>query len=62
MPPIAINHQDLFTGFIGKGADFTCMSAMCFKIMSKVVKYTCKLCRYNYTHNQFNTRHFNIIF
>ena len=25
--------------------------------MSKVVKYTCRLRRYNYTHNHFNTRH-----
>ena len=33
-----------------------------FKIMSKVVKYTCGLRRYNYTHNQFNARHFSIIF
>ena len=30
--------------------------------MSKVIKYTCRLCRYNYTHVQLNTRHFNIIF
>ena len=36
--------------------------SMCFKIMSKVAKYTCRLHRYNYTHNQLNTRHFNIIF
>ena len=54
--PLAINHQDLFIGWV---ADFTCMY---FKIMSKVVKYTCRLRRYNYPHNQFNTRHFNIIF
>ena len=36
--------------------------SMYFKIMSKVVKYTCRLRRYNYTHNHFNTRHFNIDF
>ena len=35
---------------------------MYFKIMSKVVKYTCWLRRYNYTHGQLNTIHFNIIF
>ena len=35
--------------------------SMCFKIMSKVVKYTCRLRRYNYTHDQLNTRHFIII-
>ena len=35
---------------------------MCFKIMPKVVKYTCKLRRYNYTHDHLNTRHFVIIF
>ena len=35
---------------------------MYFKIMPKVVKYTCRLRRYNYTHDQLNTRHFNIIF
>ena len=34
--------------------------SMCFKIMSKVVKYTCSLRRYNYTHDQLNTRHFII--
>ena len=49
------------TGFIRRGADFTCVS-MYFKIMSKVVKYTCRLRRYNHTHDQLNTRHFNIIF
>ena len=27
-----------------------------------VVKYTCRLRRYKYTHDQLNTRHFNIIF
>ena len=45
----------------GGGADFTCLSvgSMCFKIMSKVVKYTCRLRRYNYTQDQLNTRHFN---
>ena len=31
---------------------------MYFKVMSKVVKDTCRLCRYNYTHDQLNTRHF----
>ena len=39
--------------------------SMCFKIMSKVVKYTCRLRRYhNYTHDQLNrsTRHFISIF
>ena len=36
--------------------------SMCFKIMSKVVKYTCMLRRYNYTQDQLNTRHFIIIF
>ena len=30
--------------------------------MSQVVKYTCRLRRYNYTHNQLNTRYFSIIF
>ena len=29
--------------------------SMCFKIISKVVKYTCRLRRYNYTHDQLNT-------
>ena len=33
-----------------------------FKIMSKVVNYTCRLRRYNYTHNQLSARHFSIIF
>ena len=33
--------------------------SMCFKIISKVVKYTCRLRRYNYTHDdQLNTRHY----
>ena len=36
--------------------------SMCFKIMSKVVKYTCRLRRYNYTQDQLNTRHFLGIF
>ena len=36
--------------------------SICFKIMSKVVKYTCMLRRYNYTQDQLNTRHFIIIF
>ena len=35
---------------------------MCFKIISKVVKYTCRLRRYNYTHDQLNTRHHIRIF
>ena len=35
---------------------------MRFKIMSKVVKYTCRLRLYNYPHDQLNTRHFIIIF
>ena len=37
---------------------------MYFKIMSKVVNYTCRLGRYNYTHDQFNTtcKHFNTMF
>ena len=34
---------------------------MCFKFMSKVVKYTCNLRRYDYTHDQLNTRHYIII-
>ena len=33
-----------------------------FKIMSKIVKYKCRLRRYNYTHKQLNARHFSIIF
>ena len=36
--------------------------SMCFKIISKVVKYTCRLRRYNYTHDQLNTRHYIRIF
>ena len=35
---------------------------MYFKIMSKVVNFTCRLRRYNYTHDQFNTKHFTIMF
>ena len=35
---------------------------MCFKIMTKVVKYTCRLRRYTYTHDQLNTRHFIVSF
>ena len=35
--------------------------SMCFKIMSKVVKYTCRPRRFN-THDQLNSRHFIIIF
>ena len=35
---------------------------MCFKIMSKVVKYSCRLPQYDYTHDQLNTRHFCGIF
>ena len=35
---------------------------MCFKIISKVVKYTCRLRRYNYTHDQLNTKHYIITF
>ena len=35
---------------------------MCFKIMSKVVKYTCRLHRYDYTHDQLNTRQCITIF
>ena len=34
----------------------------CFEIMSKVVKYTCRLRRFNYTHDQLNTKHYIIIF
>ena len=33
--PLAINHQDLFTGFIGKVADFTCMSVCISKSCQK---------------------------
>ena len=36
--------------------------SMCFKIISKVVKYTCRLRRYNYTHDQLNTRHYIMIY
>ena len=62
-PPPTLNCVYCFTGFIGRGADFTCTCVyMYFKIMSNVAKYTCKLRRYNYTHDQLNTRHFNIIF
>ena len=38
--------------------------SMCFKTISKVVKYrsTCRLRRYNYTHDQLNTRHYIRVF
>ena len=36
--------------------------SMRFKIMSKVVKYTCRLRQYDYPHDQLNTRHFIIVF
>ena len=55
-----LNFVYCFTRFIERGADFTCVS-MYFKIMSKVIKYTCRIRRYNYTHNQLNTRHINIM-
>ena len=29
--------------------------------MSKVEKYTCRLHRYNYTHDQLNTRHYDFL-
>ena len=36
--------------------------SMCFKFMSKVVKYTCRPRQYDYTHDQLNTRHYIIFF
>ena len=57
-----LNFVYYFTGFIGRGSDFTCVSVCISKIMSKVVKYSCRLRRHKYTHDQLNTRHFNIIF
>ena len=46
----------------GGGVILHACQYMCFKIMSKVVKYTCTLRLYIYTHDQLNTRHFIIIF
>ena len=43
-------------------ADFTCMSGYVFQNHAKSRKYTCRVRRYDYTHYQLNTRHFNIIF
>ena len=59
-----INIAYCFTGVIGRGGGglFFMYVSMYFKIMSNVVKYTCRLRRYNYTHDQLNTRHLNIIF
>ena len=57
-----LNFVYYFTGFIGGGSDFTCVSVCILEIMSKVVKHACRLRRYKYTHDQLNTRHFNIIF
>ena len=38
-------------------------ASMCFKIMSKVVKYICMLRRYDYTHDQlYYTFYFRIFF
>ena len=52
----------LFYRIYKKGVRFYMYVSIHFKIMSKVVKYTCRLRRYNYAHNQLNTRHFSIIF
>ena len=47
---------------------YVCICILKFKIKSRynvfygVVKYTCRLRRYNYTHDQLNTRHLHIIF
>ena len=46
----------------GGGGRFYMFVSTCFKIISKVVKYTCRLRRYNYTHDQLNTRHYIMIF
>ena len=58
---LILNFVHCFTGLIGiiRGlilhvCDFV---SMYFKIMSKVVKYTCRLRRSIYTHNQLNTRY-----
>ena len=61
--PPTLNFVYCFTGFIWRGEGwFYMFVSMCFKILSKVVKYTCRLRRYNYTHDQLNTRHYVIIF
>ena len=59
---LILNFVYCFTGFIGRGADFTCLSCVCFKFMSKVVKYTCRLRQYDYTHDQLHTRHYIFFF
>ena len=53
MPP-SLNFACCFTGFIGGGLilHVSLYTSMCFKIMSKVVKYICMLRRYDYTHDQ----------
>ena len=56
-----LNFVYCFTEFIGTGGGGGCFY-MYFKIMLKVLKYTCRLRRYYYTHDQLNTRNFNIIF
>ena len=48
----------LFYRVYRKGGWFYMYVSMYFKIMSKVVKYTCRIRRYNYTHNQLNTRYY----
>ena len=56
--PPTLNFVYCFTGFIWRGGGLIYMFvSMCFKIISKVVKYTCRLRRYNYTHDHLNTRH-----
>ena len=60
-----LNFVCYFTGFMRRGADFTCMSD-CQYVFQNYVKsrkiYMYRLRRYSYTHDQLNTRHFNIIF
>ena len=39
-----------------------CRSGYVFQNHAKSRKYTCRVRRYDYTHYQLNTKHFNIIF
>ena len=51
-----LNFGYCFTGFIGRGADFACMSVFVSKSCQKSKNIHLGLRQYNYTHDQLNTR------